>query len=149
MSFSATFPRHYTLQQITELDYILLGDLRDVLHEEMTEQTRKWLIAIVETLLKTVPEEFRLREQGGYLEHVLECRPTLNGEVQKLRLEHATLVDQLKQLETRLVSDQKFCDIAEQLRHDLQEWSNAVIAHHRHETRLSQSAINTELGGGD
>lgn len=141
--------RRNNLHRLSELEYILLGDLRDVLEEEPDEQNRKWTIAIVDTLLETLPVEFHLREVGGYLSEVREEKPTWDSQIRQLQLEHTTLVEQLQQLRAKLEDRHPFCEISNRLRHDLQEWMKSLNAHNRHESRLIQQAMNLETGAGD
>ena len=49
------------------LEYILLGDLRDVLEEPLDSSNLTWTLAIVDTLLTTLPRELDLAETGQYL----------------------------------------------------------------------------------
>lgn len=141
--------RRNSLHRLSELEYILLGDLRDVLEEEPDEQNRKWTIAIVSTLLDTVPQEFHLREHGGYMAEVLQENPAWDSQVRQLKSEHMTLVDQLRQLRQRLEDRHPFCEICEGLRRDLRDWMHNLAAHNRHESRLIQDAMNVDTGAGD
>ncbi len=44
-----------TLEDYTALEYILLGDLRDLLEEPADHFTRSWLVAVLDALLDTLP----------------------------------------------------------------------------------------------
>lgn len=137
------------LKQLSELEYILLGDLRDVLEEESTEQNRKWLLALVEALLKTLPREFKLREQGGYMEEIVMVCPELDSSVQHLQEEHVTLCAQLQNLADQLSSPPAFQKQADQLKQQLSEWARSVQNHNRQEEQLVQQAYQQDTGGGD
>lgn len=137
------------LVDMAALEYILLGDLRDLLEEEPDEQTSKWLVAILDTLLDTLPRELAIKSRDGYLEDVLEEHPHWEAEVQQLHAEYELLCVRLEAFRDQLVSRTPYSSIARQLREDLREWMNALQAHHRHETRLLQTAVNLEVGGGD
>jgi len=137
------------LQRYSALEYILLGDLRDVLEEPADAQNRKWLAAILDALLETLPYEFFLKEEEGYLQEVLDRYPNWANEVDQLRGEHDILFCRLKQLHDRVLSEAPFAEIAEQVREEVREWMRALIAHNRHELRLMQTAMNLEVGRGD
>src|SRR5260221_8654966 len=59
------------LEQYTSLEYILLGDLRDILEESLDRESRRWLIAVLDALLETLPREFDLEEHDGYMAEIL------------------------------------------------------------------------------
>jgi len=138
-----------SLADFVTLEYILLGDLRDLLEEEPGEQTTRWLVAVLDTLLDTLPRELALKSEEGYLEDVLCDHPHWQPQVERLRSEYIRLCVWLEELRDRLVSRSPFGDIADRVRHDLREWMAALQAHHRHEHRLLQTSVNLEVGGGD
>jgi len=138
-----------SLADFASLEYILLGDLRDLLEEEPSEQTSRWLLAVLDTLLDTLPRELAIKSEEGYLEEVLFDHPHWQPQVERLRSEYVRLCIWLEELRDRLVSRTPFGEIADRLRHDLREWITALQAHHRHEHRLLQTSVNLEVGGGD
>lgn len=139
------------LKNLSTLEYILLGDLRDVLEEPFSKETRKWMLALLDALLDTIPREFRIRESGGYLEEVIEEFPSWTPQVEKLRSEHDTLEETLQSLRDRLIDDEVFQRqlLVQQIREELKEWMHFLIAHNRHEARILQTAMNMEIGGAD
>ncbi|MCA9032679.1 MAG: hypothetical protein KDA66_17810, partial [Planctomycetaceae bacterium] len=56
------------LTHCIELEYILLGDLRDLLEEAPSKETSRWLTAVLDVLLEKIPEEFEMRCEDGYLQ---------------------------------------------------------------------------------
>jgi len=140
---------HLNLQQLGDLEYILLGDLRDVLEEESTEENRKWLSAIVDTLLNTIPREFALRSQGGYMSELATLCPEADSNIRSLESEQKTLCDQLQELSNRLHDSSCFKRQAEILKHELACWSENLKSHNRHEEQLVQDAYLRDLGCGD
>lgn len=136
--------RHYST-----LEYLLLGDLREILEEELDEENRRWLMVLLDALLDMLPREFELEEAGGYLIEVVEYYPNWAEQVDSLRDQHTTLIDELQQLRTDLVQLVPEHVRTATIREELKSWSNAVTAHNRHETRLMQVAINLEVGVGD
>ncbi len=140
---------HLSLQQLSELEYILLGDLRDVLDEESNEQNRKWLSAIVEALLRTIPREFALRNNGGYMQEVLLVRPEADSKVQNLKKEQQTLCEQLQEISDRLSTSRSFQKHALVLKQELADWSEHLRTHNINEERLVQDVYLLDIGGGD
>lgn len=137
------------LAEMTTLEYILLGDLRDLLDEEPSDQTSKWLLAVLDTLIEMLPRELAIKSQHGYLEDVLTLHPHWQAQVQQLYDDYKLLCVRLESFRDRLVSRTPYATIADQLRRDLSEWMKSLQAHHRQETRLLQTAVNLEVGGGD
>lgn len=137
------------LVDMAALEYILLGDLRDLLEEEPSEQTSKWLAAILDTLVDTLPRELAIKSRDGYLEDVLEAQPNWEAHVRQLHDEYKLLCVRLEALRDQVVSRTPYSSIAAQLREDLSEWMLALKNHHRQENKLLQTAVNLEVGGGD
>ena len=138
------------LEEYTQLEYLLLGDLRELLDEPLDDdETRRWLTAVVDELLETLQCEFRLQEADGYMTEVLEICPNWSGQVDRLRSEHDTLYSRLRQLRYRLSEALPLTEVADRLRHQLRDWMTTFTAHRRHETRLLQSAFNLDFGVGD
>jgi len=138
------------LEDISALEYILLGDLRDLLEEATGDPIAwKWIAAIIDTLLEKMPVEFELRDCGGYLEEVLEEHPNWQGEVQVLYRERCELFKKLGELRERMLRSQSVTRIANELQHDLRDWMNLYTAHQRHERRIVQNAFNYDIGAAD
>ncbi|MFN0056469.1 MAG: hypothetical protein ACKV0T_30345 [Planctomycetales bacterium] len=137
------------LGQCTTLEYILLGDLRDLLEEECDSENRRWLLAVLDALLETLPREFDLEDEEGYLAEVLVRFPSWSRQVERLHGDHQRLFSKLKELRGRIERDDWIAPIANEVRRELRDWMLTVIAHHRNETRLMQTAMNLEVGAGD
>jgi hypothetical protein len=137
------------LDQYSSLEYILLGDLRDVLEEPADRESRRWLVAILDALLETLPREFDLEDADGYMAEVLERYPNWSAQVERLHRDHDLLFFKLKELRGRIERDTWIAPIASEVRRDLREWILKLIAHNRSENRLVQTAMNLEVGTGD
>jgi len=137
------------LEQYSTLEYILLGDLRDILEEPPDAESRRWLMAVLDALLDTLPREFGLEEIDGYMTEVLERYPSWTNRVERLHSEHELLFSKLKELRGRVERDIWVAPIANEVRRDLRDWILKLNAHHRGETRLMQTAMNLEVGAGD
>lgn len=137
------------IEEYATLEFILLGDLRDLLEDDFDERTRAWLTAVINALFETVPREFELQEQQGYLTHVLEEFPNWTPQVDQLRAERKEIHNRLLELRTLLLANKPFDEIAETLRVELRDWMNSLMAHHRHERRIVQTAFNLDVGSGE
>lgn len=146
---NAALARAESLRRISELEYILIGDLRDLLESPIDEQNLRWISAVLDALLETLPQQFELKQQGGYLQEVLDAQPNWECHVISLGVEHEQMCDRLQQLRARLPDAVKVEFLARTLRIELKGWMQAFVAHNRRESRLLQTAINLEVGCGD
>jgi hypothetical protein len=137
------------LQQYSSLEYILLGDLRDLLEEPADAENRRWLLAVLDGLLETLPREFDLEDEDGYMSEVLERFPNWARQVERLHHDHDQLFAKLKELRGRIDRGSWIAPIANEVRRDLRSWILTIVAHNRNETRLVQTAMNLEVGVGD
>ena len=137
------------LQEYAALEYILLGDLRDVLEEPADRHTRGWLAAILDALLDTLPREMAIKEASGYLSEVLAEYPSWYRQVEELQNEERLLFLSLQALRDRLKGSGSYAHAADRVKSALKQWITRLSAHHRHETRLLQTALNLEVGVGD
>ena len=137
------------LEHYTSLEYILLGDLRDLLEEPPDDESRKWLLAVLDTLLDTLPREFDLEDVDGYMSEVLERYPNWSNQVERLHRDHDHLFLKLKELRGRLERNIWISPIANEVRRELRDWILKLVAHRRGETRLMMTAMNLEVGAGD
>jgi hypothetical protein len=138
-----------TLEDYTALEYILLGDLRDLLEEPADQFTRSWLVAVLDALLDTLPREMALKESSGYLSEVLDEYPSWYRHVEDLQNEQRLLVLSLQALRDRLDTSGPYERDAVRVNSTVRHWMNRLVAHRRHETRLLQTAMNLECGCGD
>lgn len=139
-----------SLADCMALEYILLGDLRDLLEEAKTDEfTIRWITAVLDALLEAMPCEMELKSEGGYLEAVLEQFPNWAGQIGDLAREKQDLFDKLRELRLQLHSPDAFSVLVKVVRQDLQEWMTLWTAHSRHERRLIQSAFTLDVGCGD
>ena len=134
------------LAQCTAFEYILLGDLRDLLEEPRDATTHRWLSAVLDALIDTVPKDFALREDGGYLSEVLDRFPNWYDQVKALYAEQRLLYDKLRLLRQSLRSHPAFENLAHDISADLRDWMNRFVAHQRHERRLVMSAFTLDCG---
>jgi hypothetical protein len=137
------------LGQYSQMQYILLGDLREVLESRSTLSERNWMLTILDALLETLPTQFSLKEEGGYMTDVLEDFPSWGSQVESLRCEHGPLCEQLSDLRDRVASGSQYKQVAETVRAELADWMNCLQNHDQKECSLFLNAANLEVGVGD
>jgi hypothetical protein len=137
------------LEEYAALEYILLGDLRDLLEEPSDRYTRPWLIAVLDALLDTLPREMAIKESAGYLSEVLDEYPSWYRHVEELQNEQRLAFLALQMLRDRLDTPQSYEHDAARVRGALRQWMTRLTAQHRRENRLLQTAMNLEVGVGD
>lgn len=139
----------HRLHDYAELEYLLLGDLRDILEEPLDDENSRWLLALLDALLDTLPREFALEERGGYLRAVTDEFPSWHPEVVRLREQHETLLDDLRRLRNRVAWQAPLAMLGRNVRRGLREWIETLATHNQDENALLQTAVNLEVGGGD
>ncbi|MEZ6059561.1 MAG: hypothetical protein R3C19_04295 [Planctomycetaceae bacterium] len=137
------------LKRYTQLEYILVGDLRDLLEDPIDDDNLRWIHAVVDALLDSLPVEFELKRQGGYLREVLERHPNWLCHVATLESQHRRLCRHLRELRNRLSDPDHVEETARVLSLELKAWMDNFDAHNRQERRLMQTAMNLEVGTGD
>jgi hypothetical protein len=137
------------LEDYAAMEYILLGDLRDLLEEPADQYTRRWLVAVLDALLDTLPRQMALKESRGYLNEVLDEYPSWYRHVEDLQNEQRLLVLSLQAFRDRLETSGSYERDALRVKSGVRDWMKSLQAHRRHETRLLQTAMNLEVGCGD
>lgn len=148
-SLNQTRSENLQLSDYTALEHILLGDLRDLLEEPPDKTTRRWLLAVLDALLDTLPRQYELQANGGYLSEVLEEFPNWAVQVDQLRTEKQELFAKLRRLREEVGQRASFAKIAEEVRKGLRDWMASLSSHQRRERRIMQTAFNLDVGIGD
>jgi len=118
----------------------------------MNEVTRKWLIAVLDALLETLPRRMELQAQGGFMAEVLDEFPSWFSHVEHLKDEYQDVYCKLADLRETVNSDDSEEDLRrlqDLLARDLRDWMAHLTAYHRHEKRLVQTAFTLDVGAGD
>lgn len=147
MALSRPAPPRDAYARYSVLEYLLIGDLRDLLEESPDNETRRWLLAVLEELLDLLPNEFEFEDQGGYLADVCEQNPNLSNTAERLHREHENLYFSLLELRNRISSEQSFDFIADEVKPKLSRWIEAVQRHRESEQQLVVSSFDTTFGG--
>ena len=147
MAIARSVPSQESYSRNSVLEYLLIGDLRDLLDEFPDDETRRWLLAVIEELLDLLPNEFEYEDQNGYLSDVCEQFPNWTPEVDRLHAERDELYLKLLELHQRLADDRPFEYIAREIRPQLRRWIKRAQRHRECEQDLVLSACDLALGG--
>lgn len=137
------------LRRYTEMQYILLGDLRELLEGRPGLNQRNWLLTTLDALLETLPAQFSLKEEGGYMTEVTDEFPSWQTSVDELQREHEPLCETLQELRDRVAVGSAYKQVAQIVRDDLTQWMNRLMNHEAKETQLFFNSVNLEVGVGD
>jgi hypothetical protein len=140
---------HMTVERsvpLNALEYLLLGDLRELLEETETAQTRHALPLLLNGLLDNCLHDSQLKGNEACLSDVLERWPNRQSGLDLLRCEKATCYSSLEKLRSQILGGLPFSTITNQLRHNVQHVLRLVVEIHQHEPRPVQTTLNFEVG---
>jgi hypothetical protein len=129
------------------LEYLLIGDLRDLLEEPADEETRHWLLAVLDQLLSLLPSEFEFEDRGGYLADVCEENPNWASKVDRLHQQREELYHALWRLRDRIANEEHYDFIAEEIKPQLRDWINAERRLRASERNLLVMSYDLTFGG--
>lgn len=118
------------------IEYILLGDLRQLLSEPVTDQSRLWIRRLLDMLLDLLPGQFAAEEADGYLQDVLDEHPQWERRITDLRQQHDDLFQSLSGLRADLSDEQTVDRRASQVRRELAAWIDRFQRHQDAEYQL-------------
>lgn len=121
------------------IEHILLGDLRQLLSEPLTEQSRVWIQKLLDMLLDLLPGQFAAEEADGYLQDILDEHPAWSPQVDSLRQQHDDLYQSLSGLRADLSDEQSVRRRAAQVRRELRAWMDRFQSHQDAEMHLLRS----------
>ena len=130
-----------------ELEYLLLGDLRQLLDDPLTEQTRRSMLVVLDRLLLNLPRRLVLACEEGYMSEVLERRPNWHRQIEALHNANLDCISAIDNLRNRIVRELPFAESAGQLQHNLRRWMRSLASIRGHERRLLQEAFTSDIGG--
>lgn len=136
-----------TLTTCYDLEYLLLGDLRELLDEPQTAQTRRSILVILNRLLLNLPRQLALACEDGYMSEVLEQRPNWHRKIEALHGANLACISALDESRNRVMRDSPLVAIADELSCNLRHWTQSLVAIREHETRLLQNAFTLDIGG--
>ena len=104
------------------LEYLLLGDLTDLLSESYDEENRRWILVVLDGLLNAIPAEKR-RERFSKLRAAYPDCPGMLHSLTQLESEHDAMIYQLQRLRNRVAWRLSLLDVvAAEVVRDLKRW---------------------------
>jgi hypothetical protein len=128
-------------------EYLLIGDLREVLNQTYTEQTHRSLLSILDRLLENLPRQMALPHENAYLSVVLERCPNSHGKIEALRQANQECISELDGLRNRVDDKSNSTVIDEELGCRLIGWMETLVTIRTRESRLLQEAFTIDIGG--
>ena len=105
-----------------KLEYLLLGDLTDLLSETYDAENRRWILVVLEGLLDAIPAE-RRRERFNKLRAVYPDSPGMLQSLTQLESEYDAMIYQLQRLRNRVAWRLSLLDVvAAEVVRDLMRW---------------------------
>ena len=147
MAMARPSPSSEEYARYSVLEYLLIGDLRDLWEEPADAETRRWLLAILDELLDLLPNEFEYEDQDGYLADVSELFPNWAPRIHRLHIQHDGLYFTLLELRNRIGQQESFEYIAEEVKPELSRWIETAQQLRSDERHLVVSAYDLTLGG--
>lgn len=118
------------------LEYLLLGDLTDLLSESYDEENRRWNLVVLDGLLNAIPAEKR-RERFSRLRGAYPDCPGMLQSLTQLESEHDAMIYQLQRLRNRVAWRLSLLDVvAAEVVRDLKRWLVTFQNFCRREHRL-------------
>lgn len=122
------------------LEYLLFGDLVELLEEPYDDENRRWLLVVLDGLLDAIPAEGRM----GRLAALREMFPNsvhLKVALTRLELEHGELIFQLRKLRNRVAWRLSVLDVvAAEVCRDLVSWLKSFRRFSEREARFQRQA---------
>lgn len=125
------------------LEYLLLGDLADLLSEEYDEENRKWIQVVLEGLLDAIPAEKR-KERFSQLRAAYPDSPGMLHSLAQLEFEHDAMIVQLQRLRNRVAWRLSLLDVVGvEVVRDLKRWLVTFQDFCQREHRLDYFEVET------
>lgn len=119
-----------------DVEYLLLGDLADLLSEDYDEENRRWILVVLEGLLDAIPAE-RRTERFRQSRYAYPDSPGMLLSLRQLEMEHDAMILQLKRLRDRVAWRLSLLDVvAAEVVQDLRRWLETFQSFCQREHRL-------------
>lgn len=150
MAESTRVSHIYSMAECNEFQYLLLGDLRDIIDDTPDESSKRWLLAVLDVLVELMPRERYLHDQrGGYMSEVLDAFPGWGRNVMRLHLKKLHLDYALRSCRNRIRREKSWVAVADQLSSELKDWMTMFRELHQAESSLMMDAMLLDIGAGD
>ncbi len=140
-------PSVEAIKRCYDLEYLLLGDLRQLVDEPPTAQTRFGMLVTLDRLLENLPRRLELTSEQGYMAEVLEERPNWHDRIENLLDANRDCISRLDELRRRIARELPFAETARRVSQDLREWMDSLESIREHEGQMLQNAFALDIGG--
>ena len=134
-------------QGCSTMTWLLVGDIREMLHDNLDSDAIRWLRPILDALIDSMCGLDADDGSVDFYEDVLDPCPELSPHVERIQDEQTQLCDQLKELRARLELRQGVTRLVRELQVDLADWVQMMTDNARRERELLQTVWYTEIGG--
>lgn len=135
------------LTAFCDLEYIIMGDLRQLLNEQPTPQTRPSMLVLLNRLLLTLPYAMRLSSEDCYMSIVRDKRPNWHRQIEAQHRDNLECYLALCGLRGRIEGEVSIGDISDEMDGKLREWMTLYARTRRRESQLLQEALTVDIGG--
>lgn len=136
-----------SLKTCWDLEYILIGDLRQLLNQRHLPEIRTPLLVIINRLLQNLPDLLRLSSEDGFMATVPKIYPRLHRQIQTLQTVNRECIVSLQALHDRIDSKSSFTNLSKETDCKLRDWITAFEIMRSRESELLQEAYTVDIGG--
>lgn len=144
---SRIYERRSLLRARCDLEYLLIGDLRNLLAEEFDSQSPSSLQLLLDRLIQNLPIVLELSSEDGYLNSVLERRPNWSRQINALYQSNLDCVSSLKLVRDALEQERSIDVMSKELELRLRNWVKSFAEMRRLEASMVQEAFTVDFGG--
>jgi hypothetical protein len=136
-----------SLKSCCDLEYLLIGDLRQLLRERIPPKNQIELQLVLRRLLQNLPEVTRRSSTNGYMASVLEKCPRLHRQIKTLQTANLDCLDALKVLSDSVECESIFKDDTAETDRRLGAWIDSFGRMRSRESQLLLDAFTVDIGG--
>lgn len=136
-----------SLKSCWDLEYILIGDLRQLLDEGQLSKIRMPLLVIINRLLQNLPDLLRLSSEDGFIATVPKICPRFHRQIQTLQRVNLECINSLQGLHDHIDNKSNFIDVSKETDGKLRDWITAFGKMRSRESELLQEAYTVDIGG--
>jgi hypothetical protein len=136
-----------SLKSCCDLEYLLIGDLRQLLRERIPPNHQIELRVLLKRLLQNLPEVTKRSSTNGYMASVLEKCPRLHRQITTLQTANLECLKALKVLYDSIERQSSFKDISAETDRKLGAWVDSLGRMRSRESQLLMDAFTVDIGG--
>ena len=131
MNQSGPLPNLDTLEACIWFEYLLLGDLRQLLQEPTGHDRHKWLAALVAAFIDNLARLSQMRDDGGNASDVLDELPHWHRGIADFLDDSGPERLRLEEFRARVEMGLPYESVSHAVRDDLGVWMKSLAAHRR------------------